>query len=101
MTIISVFKGTKLKGYYFHYVKCLWAKAKRIGLTNKTILQKTKMIIFILKLLTLIKYEKHIEIINSIKTFINKFDSFNNLFNLFISYFEKVWVKTDFIKFFL
>ena len=98
MTIISVFKGAKLKGCYFHYVKCLWAKAKRIGLT---ILQKTKMIIFILKLLTLIKSQKHIEIINSIKAFINKFDSYNNLFNQFISYFEKIWLKTDFIKFFL
>ena len=57
MTIIIIFKGAKLKGCYFHYVKCKWAKAKRIGLTNKTILQKIKMIIFILKLLTLIKSE--------------------------------------------
>ena len=97
--IVSVFRGAKLKGCYFHYVKCLWTKAKRVGLTNKMILQKTKMIIFILKLLTLIKSEKHIEIINSIKALINKFDSYHNLFNQFISYFEKVWLKTDFIKF--
>ena len=40
--IITVFKGAKLKGCYFYYVKCLWANAKRIGLTNKIILKKLK-----------------------------------------------------------
>lgn len=39
--IIKVLEGVKLKGCYFQYIKCLWAKDKILGLTNKYILDKT------------------------------------------------------------
>lgn len=98
-SITKVFKGVRLKGCSFHYVKCLWHNAKKIGLTRKNIISTTKLIIFILKLLTLVKYKNHLNIINSIKEYISNMESNSKLFKDFISYYERVWLNTDFIKF--
>ena len=37
-----------LKGCYFHYIKNLWSKAKKIGLCRKKFIAKIKLIIFAL-----------------------------------------------------
>lgn len=55
-SIISVLEGVKFKGCYFHYVKGLWTKAKRIGLANKTILDKNYNFYF--KTINIIKFRK-------------------------------------------
>ena len=57
------FKDIKLKAVFFLYVKCLWAYAKKLGLTNHKYLKTRKLIIFILKIITLIKSEEHENII--------------------------------------
>ena len=98
-SITKVFKGVRLKECYFHYVKCLWHNAQKFGLTRKNIISTTKLIIFILKLLTLVKSENHLNIINSIKEYISNMESNSKLFKDFISYYERVWLNTDFIKF--
>ncbi len=84
-SITKVFKGVWLKGCYFHYVKCLWHNAKKFGLTRKNIISTTKIIIFILKLLTLVKSENHLNIINSIKEYISNLETNSKLFKDFIS----------------
>lgn len=53
-TIKNCFLDCNLKGCYFHYIKNLWAKAKKFGLFRKKYINKTKILIFGLKLLTLI-----------------------------------------------
>lgn len=48
----------KIKGCFFHYIKCLWSKAKKIGIVRKKkTLENTKIIIFLLKIIILIKSE--------------------------------------------
>ena len=55
--IIEMFPNFKLKGCYFHYFKNIWAKAKKLRLCRKKIIDKTKLIIFALKIITFIKSE--------------------------------------------
>lgn len=40
------------KGCYIHYIKNLWSKCKKIGLRRKKYIDKTKTLIFSLKLIT-------------------------------------------------
>lgn len=63
------YEGIKLRGCFFHYVKALWSKAKKLGLCNKKNLSKTKLIIFTLKI---------------IKKYINEFDD-NTAFKKYIN----------------
>ena len=53
--ITNVFEAATLEGCYFHYVKALWEKAKKLGLTRKKRIARTKVIIFCLKCLPLSK----------------------------------------------
>ena len=43
------FTGADLKECYFHYIKNLWKKAKKLGLCRKIYIKKTKLVIFSLK----------------------------------------------------
>ena len=61
-------------------------------------MENTKIIIFLLKIIILIKTEFHVKIIESIKQFIKELDN-QNLYEQFITYYEKNWLYTDFIKF--
>ena len=45
-SIRDEFKGSKIYGCYFHYIKALWKKARNLSLTKKPLLEKTKIIIF-------------------------------------------------------
>ena len=63
--IIEMLPNFKLKGCYFHYIKNIWAKAKKLRLCRKKIIDKTKLIIFVLKIITFIKSE-------NINTFFNE-----------------------------
>jgi hypothetical protein len=95
-----MFPNFKLKGCYFHYIKNIWAKAKKLGLCRKKFIDKTKLIIFALKIITFIKSEN----LNSFFTEITNFiASFNNeekaVFNKFTNYYSKIWLKTNFIHF--
>ena len=48
-SIRDEFKGSKIYGCYFHYIKALWKKARNLSLTKKPLLEKTKIIIFLKK----------------------------------------------------
>ena len=44
-----------INGCYFHYVKLLWEKCKRLGLCCKDKIKHTKILIFILKIIHFLK----------------------------------------------
>ena len=45
------FQNFKINGCYFHFVKLLWASAKKFGLYQKEKLKVTKILLFILKIM--------------------------------------------------
>ena len=92
--LINNFERCTLKGYYFHYIKNLWMKAKKIGLSRKIYIKKTKFVIFTLKLITLIKAEKQRQFFEEVKLYSLKGDKKEkDLSNEFIKYFEKNWLN--------
>jgi hypothetical protein len=44
------FNNSKINGCFFHYVKALWKKVRKLGLTKSKYLENTKLIVFALKL---------------------------------------------------
>lgn len=68
------------------------------NIIRKTTLENTKIIIFLLKIIILIKSEFHVKIFDVIKQFIKELDN-KNLFEQFLRYYEKNWLHTNFIKF--
>ena len=46
-SIKNNFEKCTLKGCYFHYVKNLWMKAKKIGLTKKKYIKKQIPLFFL------------------------------------------------------
>ena len=67
--ILNNFNNCTLKGCYFHYIKNIWKKAKKLGLCRKNFLNKTKIIIFAFKIITLIKLDKQKKFFDEIKFF--------------------------------
>ena len=47
------FKGIRIYGCYFHYVKALWKKARKLGLTKTKIINKIKLLYLLLKFIHL------------------------------------------------
>ena len=90
--------GIKLRGCFFHYVKALWSKAKKLGLCTKKNLPRTKLIIFTLKILTLQSWDYQKKNLDEIKKYINGFED-NKAFQKFITYYEKNWFNNEFIRF--
>ena len=65
-----------LEGYYFHFIKVLWEKSKRLGICCKKIINNTKIIIFAFKIYPFIKEKYREKFLNDIKDFIIKMDNF-------------------------
>ena len=53
------FKEIKIYGCYFHYVKALWKKASKLGLTKAKLLNNTKLLIFSFKIYPFILNKKN------------------------------------------
>lgn len=88
-----------LKGCYFHYIKNLWSKCKKIGLCKKKYIDKTKILIFSLKLITLIKSNRQNEFFNQIEKYaINGNDYEKEIYCKFIKYYKKVWLNSNYIR---
>lgn len=96
--IKNILKGVKLKGCFFHFVKALWSKSKKLGLCRKNKIKNTKIIIFSLKMSTLLKREEQIKLFDDIDTFISNFED-NKSYILFMNYFNKNWKNNKFIIF--
>ena len=96
----QTFPKSKLKGCYFHFIKKLWIKAKRLGLCQKNYIQYTDIVIFAMKIICLIKSEYMAEYVNEIYTYIKKIPkNFLQSFEQFMDYFKNVWTNTKFIHF--
>ena len=65
----KVFKGIKISGCYFHYVKILWQKVKKLGLCTKSEIKVTKILLFILKILPYLEIDERTEIFKKIEEF--------------------------------
>ena len=99
-SVKKYFVGCNLKECYFHYIKNLWSKAKKIGICRKKYINKTKILIFGLKLLTLIKPNKQKEFFDEIELYCNNGNTEEkNLYSLYIKYFRKIWLNSNYIKF--
>ena len=94
----KVFEGINLRGCFFHYVKALWSKAKKLGLCAYNKIKVTKIIIFGLKVLTLQSKSCQDNMISEINKFIDEIED-NQMFRKYMAYYEKNWFKNSFIRF--
>lgn len=81
----NLYERINLRGCYFHYVKALWSKAKKLGLCGVRKIQITKLIIFGLKVLTLQSRKCQEAMIKEISHFVDELED-NSIFKKFISY---------------
>ena len=94
------FKNATLKGCFFHFVKKLWIKAKRLGLCKKDNIQYTDIVIFAMKLICLIKSDYMNEFINELDSYIIKLpENLVNNYKNFMNYYKDIWFKSKFIHF--
>ena len=91
----KVFPEAHLMGCYFHYVKSLWKKAKKEGLTRKYLKMDTFVLIFSFKLYQFIPEKEKKDYLKSIiKAFSEKKE-----YNKYFRYFIKNWSKSNFLDF--
>ena len=84
----------------FSLYKNLWAKAKKLGLCRKKFIEKTRLVIFALKIITFIKSENIGTFFEQLLAFVNQYnDDVKNLINKFLKYYSKTWLKSKFIHF--
>ena len=86
LALIKVFPKSPILGCFFHYVKALWCKAKKIGLTRKKYLKEIMILLFTLKLYQFITSEELDEYINTIDSIYKD----KQPFNILIKYFKKI-----------
>lgn len=80
--------GINLRGCYFHFVKALWSKAKKLGLFSYKKIQISKIIIFGLKVLTLQSRDCQEKMIKETNNFVEELDD-NLMYKKFMEYYEK------------
>ena len=66
-----------IDGCFFHYVKLLWAKSKKFRLCKIQKLKKTKLILFIFKLLPFMEIDNRPDIFKKIEEYISIDDDKN------------------------
>ena len=74
----------------------IWKKARKIGITTKNYLDKTKIIIFAYKLYPFIPKKNKKLYIKDIYKYSSSLD---NIYNKFIKYFQKNWEGSLFLDF--
>ena len=94
--INSEFFKSKLNGCYFHFVKALWKKAKKLGLTKLSFLKNTKIIIFGFKIYPFILTKNKDAYINEIYDYAK---TLGGQYKSFIKYFKKNWQTSNFLNF--
>jgi len=91
-----IFPNLILKFDYFHFSKCLWARAQKLKLCNETILNDTTLLIAFLKMLIHIAKEERNEYYEDINSFFSEKDK---AFKPFLDYFKSNWLNSAFIDF--
>ena len=90
------FKEIKIYGCYFHYVKALWKKARKLGLTKSKLLSNTKLLIFSIKIYPFILNKKKQDFVKEIYDY---FLSTKKDYKTFIKYFQTNWENSQFLDF--
>jgi len=92
--IQNVFPQVKLGGCYFHFVKALYEKVKKLGLTSKLYKNKAKILISYLQIISHCPKENRKKFFQEINTI---FAKENTKFSQFLNYFKKNWLLSDFM----
>ena len=90
------FKDTKIYGCYFHFVKALWKKSRKLGLTKKKFINNTKIILFAFKIYPFILKNQKKDFILGVYDFAIKH---GKDYKYLIKYFKKNWESSDFLNF--
>lgn len=72
------FPNALISGCFFHFVKCLWEKAKKLYLCKKDKIKHTKILIFALKIIPFIDIDHRTEFFKKIEDFYSSFKNDNN-----------------------
>lgn len=92
------FPNALISGCFFHFVKCLWEKAKKLHLCKKDKIKHTKILIFILKIIPFINIDYRQEIFDKIEDFYSASQNDNNYYKL-IKYYKKQWIYNSYINY--
>ena len=97
--IKKVFTNCKIKGSYFHFLKNIWKKAKRLGLCKRCIVESTKKIIFSFSLIPLIKKNEVNNFITDIIEYFNGLpENFRTLYDKYIYFIKNKWINQKYIE---
>jgi len=94
-SIKTVFQNCKIKGCFFHYLRCLWKKANALHLKNNEFIFRTCELITALTLLAVIPLEKIDISFNALQQFYLQNPLFIE-YKGFLEYFEKTWLHGTF-----
>lgn len=90
---------SKFKGCYFHYLKCLWKKAKRSGLCQRCIVESTKKIIFAMAILPLLKKNNINSYLNEIIDYIKGLpENYRPKYDKYILFIKNNWINTKYVE---
>lgn len=90
------FSSSKIQGCFFHFVKALWQKSKKLDLTKSKHIKTTKILVFASKLYPLILDDNKNTYINNLYEYAN---SLGGEYNNFVKYFKKNWENSNFLNF--
>ncbi len=95
-SIKTNFPNLVIDGCYFHYVKLLWGKAKKLGLCKKEELKNTKILLFVLIIIPFLKVDDKVDVFEKIEElFTNK----DNGYRKMVAYFRKNWLNNNYINY--
>lgn len=81
------FNSSIIQGCYFHYLKSLWKKCKKLGLTKSKLIKNTKKLVFAFKIYPLILEDNKSSFIESLYEFGN---SLGGEYKNYIKYLKKL-----------
>ena len=84
------FPISNVDGCFFYFAKLLGSKAKEYGLCKKEELKKTKLLVFVLKLLTFMNPDYKINFFDKLEDY---FSINNDKFTKLVKYYKKNWLK--------
>ena len=90
------FPNAIINGCYFHYVKLLWEKAKKLGLCKKNDIKYTKIVIFLLKIIPYMIGDEKYELFKNLEEFFkNNEKGYENILN----YYKKNWLNNTYLNY--
>jgi len=71
-SVQTVFDVNVIKGCYFHYVKCLWSKAKKLGLAKEIHEKNTKILIAFLKIMAHMNKNERVDYFDALRKYFER-----------------------------